>query len=145
VNDFERAVRWQVITSLRDGSRSPSLAALAESLAASEDDVAHALQSLADAHVLVLRPGSTDVWMAHPFSAIETDHVVRSGERRWYANCAWDAFAVLGLLGDGHYTTACPATASPLGFEVEGGAVRGDGVIHFLVPPRSFWDDIGFT
>lgn len=145
MNELERSVRWEVLSSLRDTSHAPALAVLARATGATETDVAHALRSLADAHVLVLRPDSTDVWMAHPFSAIETDHVVRIGERRWFANCAWDALAILALFGDGTYATTCPASGTPLEFECSGDVLRGDGAIHFMVPAKKFWDDIGFT
>jgi hypothetical protein len=28
---------------------------------------------------------------------------------------------------------------------VSAGKVRGDALVHFLVPARRFWEDIGFT
>jgi hypothetical protein len=104
-----------------------------------------ALRSLADAHRLVIRPGSEAIWMAHPFSAVPTDFRVRAGGRRWFANCAWDGLAILGLLGDGSLETHSPATGEPLILEVSDSRVMGQGLVHFLVPARAFWDDIGFT
>lgn len=83
--------------------------------------------------------------MAHPFSGIETDFRVTVGPRRWFANCAWDGLALLALLGDGSLATHSPATGERLGFGACGGRIRGDGVVHFLVSARRFWDDIGHT
>ena len=93
----------------------------------------------------MLRPGTDDLWMAHPFSAIETDFVVRSGDRSWFANCVWDGLSILALAGDGALETHSPATGEPIRFDVRNRIVSGDGLVHFLVPAARFWDDIGFT
>ena len=71
--------------SLRDEAAAPSLARLAADLGASREDVAAALHRLADLHCLALVPGSESIWMAHPFSGIETDFRVTVGTRRWFA------------------------------------------------------------
>ena len=52
---------------------------------------------------------------------------------------------ILALFGDGSLDTHSPATGERLRFEVVSGAVHGEGVVHFLVPARRFWDDIGYT
>ena len=145
MNTFERLVRASVIQSLRDSARSPSAAEIALSLGATESAVSSALHALADAHRLALIPGTDAVWMAHPFSAVESDFIVRIGNRRWYANCVWDGLSILALLGDGTLDTHAPGTGAAIRFEVADGQVRGEGLVHFLVPARSFWDDIGFT
>lgn len=84
--------------------------------------------------------------MASPFSAAPTDFVVRIGDREWYANCVWDGLSILALLGGvGTLETHSPATGERLTYRVSDGRVDGEGIVHFLVPARSFWDDIGFT
>jgi hypothetical protein len=145
VNAFERQVRALVYTSLRNSSTPPSVKALADNLNASREDVVSALHALADEHCLVLVPGTESIWMAHPFSGIETDFLVTIGERKWFANCVWDGLSILALLGDGSLHTHSPATRGPMRFEVSGGVVHGEGIVHFLVPARHFWDDIGYT
>jgi hypothetical protein len=145
MNPFERQVRAEVIGSLRDTGRAPGAAEIAASLAASEAEVVEALHGLAAAHRLALVPGTDEVWMAHPFSAVPTDFVVAIGDRRWYANCVWDGLAILALLGDGTLDTHSPATGEAIRLEVADGRVTGDAVVHLLVPARRFWDDIGFT
>jgi hypothetical protein len=57
----------------------------------------------------------------------------------------WDGLAILGLLGDGTLETQSPASGTTLRYEVSAGRVTGEGCVDFLVPARSFWDDIGFT
>lgn len=145
MNAFERQVRAAVIQTLRDSARAPSAAQLAATLGTTPAAVSAALHSLADAHRLALRPGTDSVWMAHPFSAVATDFVVRIGRRRWFANCMWDGLAILALLGDGTLDTHSAASGEAMRFAVARGRVSGDGLVHFLVPARSFWDDIGFT
>ena len=145
MNAFERRVRAAVYASLRDEAVAPSVARVAADLGAPRKDVAAALQRLADLHYLVLVPGTESIWMAHPFSGIETDFRVTVETRRWFANCVWDGLALLALLGDGVLATHSPATGEPLDCEARGGRVRGDGIVHFLVPARRFWDDIGHT
>ena len=107
--------------------------------------VSDALHALAREHALVLRPGSDAIWMAHPFSGIDTDFLVTIGGRRRFANCAWDGLSILALLGDGKLETHSPTTGQLLRYRVTAGKVHGRGLIHFLVPARRFWDDIGFT
>ena len=145
MNSFERLVRAAVIQTLRDFSRSPSCAEIATDLGAAESAVLSALHALADEHRLALLPGTDAVWMAHPFSAVESDFIVRIGNRRWFANCVWDGLSILALLGDGTLDTHAPGTRAAIRFEVTAGQVAGAGLVHFLVPARSFWDDIGFT
>lgn len=145
MNAFERLVRSSVIQSLRDTSRAPAAAALAASLGESESAISAALRALADAHRLVLIPGTDSIWMAHPFSAVATDFLVIIGDRQWYANCVWDGLSILALLGDGTLETHSPATGEPIRFTVTDGEVLGEGLVHFLVPARRFWVDIGFT
>jgi hypothetical protein len=145
VNTFERLVRARVIQTLRDTSVAPSVVVLASMLGVDEGQVHDALLALADEHRLALPPGTDRVWMAHPFSAVPTDFLVRMEGRSWYANCAWDGLSILALLGDGVVETHSPATGDPLTYVVRDRRVDGEGIVHFLVPPRSFWDDIGFT
>lgn len=145
MNRLERLVRASVMFSLRDTSRAPSTASIAASLGVSESVVSTALHALADKHRLVLIPGTDSVWMAHPFSGVATDFSVTIGDRRWFANCVWDGLSILALLGDGAHETYSPATGEPILLEVSAGEVVGEALVHFLLPARHFWDDIGFT
>ncbi len=142
---LERRIRALVYRSFLTTGVAPSSAALAGASGAPPRDVAAALTSLADAHLLVLHPGSVDVWMAHPFSAVPTPFLIETDARRYYANCAWDAAGILSVVGDGRCVTRCGDCGEELAFEVAGGVVRGSGCIHFLVPARRFWDNIAFT
>ena len=144
MSPFERRLRAAVYRWFRDEAVAPRADQLAAEFGVTREEIAGALRALAGEHCLVLRRDG-EVWMAHPFSAIETDCVVRVGDRRWFANCAWDAFAILAVTGDGTFDTTSPATGEPLRFTARDGRVEGEGVVHFLVPAREFWADIGHT
>lgn len=145
MNELERRVRAYVIAAMRDASAAPTPDEVAAALGSTTDAVRAALRALADAHRLVLLPGTDLVWMAHPFSAVPTDFIVSAGERSWWANCVWDGLSILGWVGDGRLDTHPPQSGDAIRLTVEGGRVIGDAIVHFLVPARRFWDDIGFT
>jgi hypothetical protein len=145
VNATERTVRAHVIDRLRDTGAAPGVADVSAALAIPQAAVSAGLRSLAGRHLLVLRPGSDAIWMVHPFSGIETDFVVHAMGRTWYANCVWDGLAILGLVGRGRLETHSPQTGEAIRFDVEDDRVAGHAIVHFLVPAKRFWDDIGFT
>lgn len=140
-----RTVRAEIYRVFRERSAAPTVEELANRLGLPVAQIREALHVLADAHSIVLLPGTDSIWMAHPFSGVATDFVVTVGERTWFANCAWDGLSILALLGDGALDTHSPVTGEPIRFTVRDRQVSGDGVIHFLVPAANFWDDIGFT
>ena len=114
---------------------------------ASEDVGAEALQRLADARLLVLRTGTTEILMAQPFSAVPTAFRVEVGGRSYFGNCIWDALGIPALLGsDGVVRTGCADCGDPIDLHVEDGRlVETGGVAHFAVPAARWWEDIGHT
>jgi hypothetical protein len=144
MNAIDRVVRASVFRLLVGGSRDVTPSEIAASTGFAIDAVAESFGRLSDEHRLVLAGDGERVVMAHPFAAVPTGYRAEIGERSWLANCAWDAFGILALLGDGK------AIANPLGrsesvWTVRGGLVEPGGVVHFVVPAARFWDDIGFT
>ena len=139
-------VRAYIYQHFRDEATAPSRNDIAGALGMSDEAVTRALDELAASHAIVLRPGTHDIWMAHPFSGIPTDYTATVGERTWYANCAWDSIAILALLGNGTIVSKDPLSDTTNEWTVNDGVVAPDGgVVHFLVPARQFWDDIGYT
>ena len=142
---LERAVRLHIYRHFVDTTRAPQLSDIATAVKASESEVAGALRRLADAHAIVLAPSTLNIWMAHPFSAVPTAYPVDARGRRYWANCAWDAAGVLSLVGDGETRTRCTDCGTQLSMTVRNGAMEGNGVVHFAVPPRRFWENVAFT
>ncbi len=102
---------------------------------------------LHEAHALVLDTTTGEIRMANPFSAVPTAYRVHTGERWWYANCAWDAFGILAALGvDGQVESSCPDCGEPYAVDVHDTTIdRHDLLFHCLVPAARWWDDIVFT
>ena len=80
--------------------------------------------------------------MAHPFSGVDTGYRAHIGERSWFANCAWDALAIVALLGADGTATGRDGVVE---WQIQNGVVSPNGLIHMLVPAAKFWEDIGFT
>ena len=128
--------------------RAPTPVEIAASFQLTPGEVENRLRRLQDeADALVLLPGSPYIWMAEPFSAVPTSFIVRSGTRAWWANCIWDALAILVLIGtDGSVSTACPHSGQPLVVSAtRRGLEEAQGIVHFAVPARDWWRNIGFT
>ncbi len=141
----DRSVRAHIYEVLVATGRPPTAKSTAEELSISEAEASAAFRRLAEDHEIALLPGTDQVWMAHPFSAVPTDYLVEARDgRRWWANCAWDAVAIPGLVGD---CTVHATLADGEAFQVtvSDGAVSPEHLIHFQVPARNFWDDIGST
>lgn len=125
----------------------PSGSAVAADLAMDVDAVIECYERLAVARVLVLDADSRQVWMAMPFSAVPTAFRVDGLGRHWFANCAWDAFGIAAALScDVSIATYCLDCGTPMAYGVRGGELTNrDGIVHFAVPAKQWWDDIGFT
>lgn len=146
---LDTRVRLHIYRTFVDRSSPPSAAETAEALNIATTEAEDSYRRLAESHVIVSEPDSTDVWMANPLSARPTDFKVTTSDgRRFFGNCTWDAPGILAMLGaDGRVTSRCPDCREPLELVVERGGLRGPegAVAHFLVPARQWWDDIGFT
>ena len=147
LTDFHWALRAEVFRVFASTTRAPTLDALAAWSGRSRSENLGALDALEAGHHLALLPDRSGVWMANPFSAIPTGYPVDTERGRFWANCAWDALGIPAILGiDGWTEARCAATDTSVSYGVKDGRRVGDrGVIHLVVPPRSAWDDIGFT
>ena len=144
---LDTAVRLEVYRLFVREGRAPVPAEVAETLATDQASVEDSLRRLAEAHELVLAPGTPYIWMAQPLSAIPTPFQVEVGGRRFFGICIWDALGVVAMLGGtGTVTTWCPDCHEPMSVAIaDNGLASGEGVVHFAVPAAHWWDDIGFT
>jgi hypothetical protein len=146
-DELDREVRLHVYESFLEHGRPPSVEEAAAALGSTGDAVAEAFRRLEAAHVLVLAPGTLNVWMANPLSAFPTPFRVATTRGDYWGTCIWDAFGVVAMLGGtGTISTQCADCGSPLDLSVHDGLLREhDGVAHFAVPARHWWDNIGYT
>jgi hypothetical protein len=139
-------VRDAIYATIVATGRAPTCAELARSEGVATGLIEDAVRALADAHVIVVAPGTTSILFAPPFSAVPTAFPVRVAERLYYGVCAWDAFGIPAALhADAEIAAACAWTAEELPCGVTAGRAYGAGLIHLLVPAAHFWDDIRYT
>ncbi len=134
--------RHEIYRSFARTGRAPRPGHLA-AWAGSADEARAALERLHDAHAVVL-DGKGEIRMALPFSAVPTEHVVTSGPRRWWANCAWDALAIPAALSiDAEIDATWLDTGRPVELAVvDGMPTSTEGFVHVQIPARRWWDDI---
>jgi hypothetical protein len=141
-------VRRLIYSRVAADGRPPTVAEAALELARAEYEIAAAYRRLHDAHALVLFPDTLDVWLANPFCFAPTPHRVTAAGRTWTGTCAWDALGIPAALhADGLVETKCACCSEPLVLEVVNGELTlgVELLVHFVVPARRWWDDIGFT
>lgn len=147
-NTLDDDVRLHILRELIANGAAPSVQDTGAALGLSEPDAAAAYDRLAANRVIVLEPGTRDVLMAAPLSAVPTQHLVRMADGlSHYANCVWDALGVIAMRGlGGDVETVCEDCKSPLRLTVRNGAlVPADSVVHFAVPAARWWENIIFT
>jgi len=127
--------------------RVPQAPQIAQALKRPDADIREALKRLAAAKVLVLAPNDGNVWAANPFCAVPSGFRVVAGGTNYWGICIWDALGIAASLGANAVITApCGDCGEPMTLEIRDGAlVRGEGIIHFAVPARDWWANIGFT
>ena len=115
-------VRLHILRELIASGAAPTVRDTGAALGLSESDAVAAYERLAANRVIVLKPGTRDVLMAAPLSAVPTPHVVRMAD---------------GL---------CADCESPHRLTVRNGALAtSDAVVHFAVPAARWWENIVFT
>ncbi|MBK8020709.1 MAG: alkylmercury lyase family protein [Chloroflexi bacterium] len=130
-----------------DHGYGPQPGELATQLTMSETEIAAALNALQDYHGVVLHPGTSRIWVIHPFSLAPTSFVVRTADRSWWGNCAWCSLGVAALLKqDVTITTALGADRQQVEIHIrEGKIVESGYYVHFPVPMVKAWDNVIYT
>jgi hypothetical protein len=143
-------IRLHIYEFFVEHSRPPTTAETAGAFGMAETDASQAYQRLHDAHTLLLEPGTTGVRMANPLSAVPTPYRVTVNGRSLYANCAWDSLGIPAMLGadatiEAVYTDA-EGSGRPARYAVVDGSLRGDdGIVHYPLPFRRWYDNLIHT
>jgi hypothetical protein len=145
-DQLDRTVRWHVYeVTMREGAP-PPFRRLCELAGEDADVVAQSLRRLASERMLVLQPESDEILMAGPFSAVPTPFRVTTSQFRGYGNCIWDALGIAAMLQcDVRIDTSCGDCGVAARIDVRDGNVVGEGLMHFALPARIWWQDIVFT
>jgi Alkylmercury lyase len=144
---IDRDVRLFVYERFVAAGLPPSVDDVAAGLALSCAEVEASFSRLEAGHVLVFAPGTRNIWMANPLSAFPTPFRVETSQGNYWGTCIWDAFGVVAMLGgSGSIRTSCADCGEPMELRVVNGSLEpADGVAHFAVPARRWWDNIGYT
>jgi hypothetical protein len=148
VTDLDNRVRLHIYERFLAEGRPPTTVETAEALGIPAEESEAAYRRLEQGRVIVLAPGTTNVWMANPLSAVPTRfRVVTDDGRSWWGNCVWDGLGVLAMVGaDGMVDSSCPDCGEKIELRVEDGELQPvDAVIHFAVPAARWWENIAFT
>jgi DNA-binding CsgD family transcriptional regulator len=144
--EIARMLRGLILRHFAEDGCVPDARGLAHDAGLNVAETQAALRRIEHPGDIVVAPGSGNVWMAHPFSAVPTPYPVYVGARKYWADCAWDALLV-GLLleEDSDIVATCPDCGEEMRVEIRNQQLHGEGVIHCLIPPSKFFDNIGFT
>lgn len=145
--DVDTRVRLHVYERFLDDGRPPTADETAEALGLAREEAEESFDRLEAAHVFVFASGSRNIWMANPLSAFPTPFWVETPRGGFWGTCIWDAFGVVAMLGgSGTVSTQCADCGAAMELTVENGVLaESDGVAHFAVPARRWWENIGFT
>jgi hypothetical protein len=144
---LETQIRRFVYDYIAENGVAPSTAIMADRFKKPAADIKEALLRLSEGHAVMAQPENCDLWRAAPFSAVPTAFEVRSGEKRWWANCIWDGLGVLAALHkDGEVLTSCPCCNQAMALTVKGSKLQpAEGAIYFQLPVRDWYRDMVFT
>jgi hypothetical protein len=147
IDTLAQEVRHYLFRQAADTAAVPQAPEIATALGRREPEIRAALHQLAAGRALILAPNDGTIWSANPFCAVPSGFRVQASGRRYWAICAWDALGIAAALhSDATITAACGECSTPLTLDIRDGAVEGDrAVIHFAIPARHWWDNIGFT
>jgi hypothetical protein len=110
-------------------------------------DAAPELRALAAEHGVVLQPDSTEIWVAHPFSAAPAAVWVEchrpNRPNGWWAPCLWCALGIAALVGDDVVMFARYAgESSDAVFTITRDRVVPPIVVHFPIAARDAWTNV---
>jgi len=142
-----REVRVYLFRQAAETARVPQAPEIASALRRPPPEVAQALKQLAAAKVLILAPNDGNIWAANPFCAVSSGFRVLANDKTYWGICIWDSLGIAAALGkDAVIQAPCGDCGEPMELRVQDGRLaQSEGVIHFAVPARRWWDNIGFT
>ena len=145
--EFDVQVKLAVYRHFAETGHRPSPGDVAGRVGSDTDSVLAAYQRLRAQRLLLLEKDGSSIRMAPPFSGVPTQHTVRAGGIRYFANCAWDALGVPAALHKpGIVHSLCAQTGEPYQLKVGlHGPEPSDWLFHCLVPAAKWWDDLVFT
>ncbi|MBI2519289.1 MAG: hypothetical protein HYV97_02680 [Bdellovibrio sp.] len=144
-DNIDSQVHCELINELIEKGSCPFPFDLSERLKVAVCEIESSFLRLAENHALVLHPGTTRVWVIHPFSVSPTTTWVETDERGWWAPCLWCAFGMAFLLkGEVRIHSRLGGRERLALFRIMDGVLAegSEYVIHFSIPPRDAWENV---
>ncbi len=138
-------VRRYIYDIFAGAGKLPEAQDIAQQFGTTVIDAIASLRRLHLAHALFLRPGSDEILMANPLSAVATDYGVEVRTSLLHANCAWDSLGIPAMLKrDSKIAARHPLGNETIGYAVKSGKLIGNPslCVHFAKPFRNWYDDI---
>ena len=144
---FDVDVRLTLFREFVETGRAPSAQRLGQMLQAPLNDIQAALERLAAGKAIALQPESREVMMANPLSAVPSPFLARTADRSYFGSCVWDALGILAMLhSDGTVETSCACCGEAMVITIrDGRPLPMQGIIHFAIPAKRWWENIAFT
>jgi hypothetical protein len=145
--DLDTSIKLTIYRHFAESGTAPSPEQVAGPVGCSADEVRKAFLRLRANRVLLLEPDGVTIRMAPPFSGVPTVHRVEIGQRRYFANCAWDALGIPAALHrPAMVHSRCGQSGEPLRLEVgSDGPEPSAWLFHCQVPAARWWADLVFT
>ena len=147
-NPFLWPVRTFIYQHFAATAHAPGLADLQQHFGLEQEEAVDLLLALHDIHALFLDPGTTNIRIANPFSAVPTPFVAEVNGKRYWANCAWDSFGVIAAIQaeEGAIHATCAQSGAPLHLQIhQGELVATTTMIHVLVPFQQWYENMVYT
>ncbi len=141
-------VRVSIYTQIAESGAPPTSAEVAAQLGVPRAEALALFAELGRQRSVTLDPQTGELWMCGPFSAVPTRFRVNGSRASWWANCAWDMLGIPAALGiDVGVRTncGCCGEALELAVDAQRGPTMGEGIAHFFLPARHWYEDIGYT
>jgi hypothetical protein len=145
--DFDTTVRLTLYNEFVRTCSPPTADGLAERMHVPAADIRASLERLAAGKAIVLQPHSREVLMANPLCAVPTPFRARTRGQSFFGSCVWDALGILAMLsGEGSLDSSCACCGEAMTIDAAGGnVIATDGIIHFAIPAKRWWENIVFT
>ena len=144
---LDNQVRLELYREFVRTAEPPSTETIASLLDASPGDVRAAMERLAEGKAIVLQPESREILMANPLCGVPTPFRVRIQDRTYFGSCVWDALGIIAMLkNDAAVDSSCACCGEAMAIRVSGGQPsQTQGIIHFAIPAKQWWQNIVFT
>ena len=125
----------------------PTIREIGAHVSLDADDARRALADLKIGKTILPHPETGEIWMAGPFASSPTPYRVFGARASWWANCGWDMFGIPVITGEPvRIEASCTDCGESVTIHADPLAGTSDSaVVHFLLPARQWYDDIGFT